>query len=462
MIACLSASLLAGGVPPASAQLPTTPKNAVRSLNHIQDAIARGDPAAFRLQAQMLKLIDQLLIGAETRKPDQAEYRDAVLAYAVSGGNPATFGALYGELTRQADEHQLEIARAVAALLRRRPLADGDTPDPYSVGGMLGAGLALLYGLNASDSAAQADHYRVAALIAPGTLIEESALRRLMPILIEAEDFDEFLGVSSRYARAFVDSPYASDFALSLVEGGTQLEHLDQFSRLADVFSFMPGAHRRSILSRQMRAATIGGNFELVRFLEQQFASDIEAATAPQLADASPDAGDGTGDAVRQRLYALMASITSENHADIAAELAAIDAEDLPTADRKLLAVARSVVADIIRPIPSTAAAAETNGMAGEPVLGTPASTSMADDASTVMADLPQQPTQAGVRSVLPGPAATQPAAPAAGNMSAPLASVANGLARSIDAEDGEHADFLSNARDTLDRLDAVLQETAQ
>lgn len=454
----LSVPLVAIGSTLAQAELPTTPQNAVRSLHHIQDAIARGDAAAFRLQTQMLKVIDELLASAGTEARQSAEYRNAVLAYAVSGGNPATFGALYDELTQRADEQQMQIARTVSALLRRRPLVDDKAPDPLAVGGMLGGGMALLYGLNASNPEKQADHLRAATLIAPGTLIEESALRRLMPILTEAGQHNEFLSVASRYARTFVNSPYASDFAVALVEGGTRLKRAEQFGLLADVFGFMPAAHRRSIVSRQMRAATIGGNFELVRFLKDKLADDIEVS-APQPVEAAESTGED--DTMRQRLYALMAGITSTNHADVAAELAAIDVAALPLADQRLLAVARAVVDDIVRPVSESVVGSEAGMKTRKPVRGN-AMSGPADPVSGDMIDLPQQPSEVQVRTVLPGPTASEevrkPDAPAL----QPSVSAASMPSKPDVLEDGAHADFVSSAREALDRLDAVLQESTQ
>lgn len=102
----LAAAILAGIGLPALADLPTRPLGAVRSLHHIQDQIARGDPSAFQLQSSTLRVIDELFASLDADALADPAERRAVLAYAVSGGNPATFARLYDTLARQSDEDE--------------------------------------------------------------------------------------------------------------------------------------------------------------------------------------------------------------------------------------------------------------------------------------------------------------------------------------------------------------------
>lgn len=461
---CFAATLA-----PASAltskEIPTRPIGAVRSLHHIQDQIARGDATAFQVQPGTLRIVDEILAGLGSDDFAKPEQSHAALAYAVTGGNPATFARLYEAVARETgDETERAVADAVAAALLRRRVSDDPRADPLAIGGMLGAGLALLNGINADDAVARTDQFRKAVLLAPGTLVEESALRRLMPLHAENGDHDAFLTAASRYARTFVVSPYASDFAAALVKGGVALSRADEFERLAQIIGFMPEAHRRSIIARQMRAAAVAGNFELVRFLEARFTAEIEAGEVAETADASVL---DPGGAVRQRLYALMANIAGAEHAAVASELDAIDAAALPLADRHLLEVARAVVRDMTR---------RGDGDGIEAVQAEPATqAAQQSDAMPVQGDveafdLPMQPDAETIRTILPGygaaaePVDRQPVQPA-GARPAIVRANANGAPETQATVDGltaEHRDFVSNARDMLRDIDSVLEEQAR
>jgi chemotaxis protein MotC len=459
----LAAAMLAGAGLPALADLPTRPLGAVRSLHHIQDQIARGDRSAFQLQSSTLRVIDELFASLDADALADPAERRAVLAYAVSGGNPATFARLYDTLARQSGDDEKALAAAVAEALLDKTISDVAAANPMVLGGMLGAGLALINGINAETPPEQIGHLKQVTLLAPGTLIEESALRRLMPILAQTHDHKEFLTAASRYARTFVNSPYASDFAVSLVNGGIALTKPSDQMRLAEIIRFMPPAHRRSIVARQMRAATIDGNFALVRFLEAEFADEIEAGKAAAARRQAPAAD--PVDAMRQRLYVLMANIASADHESVAAELDAIDAEQLSPADRQLLGVARNVIREMTR-------SNRPEAVPAAPVVqdAEMAATDTAETGDDGGLGLPMQPDEAddGVRTVLPGyGSAARPVEPAAVRPSpqagpADSQNVAGNAPASDDGEgdalSAEHRAFMSSTRDVLLEIDSVLE----
>lgn len=464
-LAALAMSALA--VPSAAqtaSDLPTRPLGAVRSLHHMQDQIATGDTSAFQVQSSTLRIIDRLFAGIDTGTLAQPEQRHAVLAYAVSGGNPSTFAGLYEALARQTDgESEKAIAEAVAAALLGRSVSDDPRAAPLAIGGMLGAGLALLNGINADGNDAQIAHLSDAVLLAPGTLVEESALRRLMALHAQAGDHGRFLTAASRYARTFVASPYASDFAAALVAGGVGLRNRSDHERLAEIIDFMPVAHRRSIVARQMRAATVAGNFELVRFLEARFVAEIEARQAA-IAGAETPPPD-PAETLRQRLYALMANIATADHRTLAEELDAIEDEALPPADRQLLEVARAVVREMTRPGPGATTAPPRDGSRAaisDPVAGSPA-----EPREDGAFDLPLQPEEDQVRTILPGygvaadPVAAEPPMDAPAGMPEATSQRAQpgDEPRQDETMPPAHRDFVTNAKDLLRDVESVLEE---
>ncbi|MGO8078035.1 chemotaxis protein, partial [Rhizobium leguminosarum] len=57
------------------------------------------------------------------------------------------------------------------------------------------------------------DLYDKARLAAPGTIVEEAALRRSVAICVDNGMLDRGMAYSQRYVRRFLHSPYASQFA---------------------------------------------------------------------------------------------------------------------------------------------------------------------------------------------------------------------------------------------------------
>lgn len=438
---------------PAYADIPTTPQAAVRSLHQVQDAIAAGDGPAFQMQADLLAIIDTLLGGMDGPALEQAEQRRALLTYAVTGGNPSTLIRVRDAFPDIDFGDQTELAQLVTTVVLRRPIPEDKVGQVMLSSGMLGGGLALLSAINADEPATAVRFLNAAILDAPGTLIEESALRRLMSLHLQGDERHAFLSAASRYARAFIGSPYASDFAATLVTGGTRMDDRTQFETLASIFDFMPDMHRKAIVARQMRAATIAGNFALVRFLGERFAAQVDAVSVRMSA---ADPGSNV-DLLRQRLFFVMSNVATLDQAAVAAELAAIDPAGLPAADRRLLAAAKQVVDEITRPAGAPAAQGGDVSAPNPPVPDQSASSQRA-------------PTQGGVRVVLPAAGyqapdrAAEPLVPAPERM-APARPVAPSAASNpvqaampTDELDG----FISSTRGVLDSIDALLSEQRQ
>src|SRR5690606_3957574 len=63
-----------------------------------------------------------------------------------------------------------------------------------------------------------------ARLLGTGTLVEEAALRRTISLAANAGDRARFLSAAEQYARRFLRSPYASQFAETFVAGVISLK----------------------------------------------------------------------------------------------------------------------------------------------------------------------------------------------------------------------------------------------
>src|SRR5690606_3222313 len=96
-------------------------------------------------------------------------------------------------------------------------------------------------------------------LLAPGTLVEETALRRSIVIAVTTSNADRFARASTQYVARFLHSPYASQFADTFVTGAVALDGAIGRDRLVDIVSMMDAERERVIWLRIARSAAIDG-----------------------------------------------------------------------------------------------------------------------------------------------------------------------------------------------------------
>ncbi len=332
--AALALAILAAPVP-ALAETPGELEayQLARSLQLVQDRIADGDHAAMPMQRHLLEILDGRLAASDGHVLSQRRNFTALLVYGMSGGNPATFIAATGRLDLQETDRHL--ADGVAAFLAGNP---GDahrelgSVDHMLFEGELGALIALVKGsvTPAGEHAAAIALFDRARLLAPGTLVEEAALRRTLPMIVAAADRERFLSLSSAYVRRFLRSPYASQYAQALTDGiATLFEGLDA-EALADIMSWMNDEQAHAIYLRLARRAAIDGNEALLAFATRE--ADLIAA--------GPDP--------RGTLYSGIASVTSETVDDVLGALVELDRSRLSAADKALLDAAKSVADAVV------------------------------------------------------------------------------------------------------------------
>ncbi|CCF17957.1 Chemotaxis protein MotC precursor [Pseudorhizobium banfieldiae] len=353
--AALAAVLLLGGQPARSVSAQETPELApyimLRSLQFVQDTVALGDHSAGEMQRFMLNKIDSALRAADTSTFDDPRNVDAALIYAMSGGNPATLEYLVErDLSGNFD------SRVADAL--RKYLGGKGTLVAKSLGDMameyrdqaIGPYVALVSG-NVTDPenpVGALEYYDIARLGAPGTIIEEAALRRSVAIAVDADLVDKGLAYSRKYARRFVHSPYASQFVDFFVQ--LVVEHHPELSEpdIDATVEFMDVERRREVFLRIARRATLDGKNDLARM-----ASGKAAALAGMAAD---------GPEVLARLYRGVASIPTSEVGTAIEDLAAIPADELSPRDQALRAAAQAIASEVIRK-PTTESLAQDAGV---------------------------------------------------------------------------------------------------
>jgi chemotaxis protein MotC len=323
------------------------PYQMVRSLQLVQDRIAGGDEAALPMQRKLLEMIDAKFLATPPAGFDDPRNFDALLVYAISGGNPVTIETVVSRLDLKPPRAAL--GAGILGYVRGRP-AEAEKAlhdiDPLTQPIELGAYLALIKGsvAAASDSAAALKLFDEARLLGPGSLVEEAALRRSIMIALKMRDADLFLGYSEKYVRRFLHSPYASQFADAFVIGVVDMHDSMGLDKIAATLNEMDAEHRKSIYLRLARKSAIDGLANLTAF-------------AARMAGVRDDPRSKTADP-RVLLYSSIASVASGSAGAVATQLAAIDRSRLSESDQQLLDAARAVAEKVIATPTAPAASA--------------------------------------------------------------------------------------------------------
>lgn len=402
------------------------PYKLLRSLQFVQDSVVLGDHSAAEMQRFMLETIDQRLREADSAIFEEPRNVDATLIYAMSGGNPATLEFL---VARDIDGNF--DSRVTDAL--RKYLSGKGTLIAKSLGDMvteyrdtkIAPYLALIAGnvMIPRDPVQALKFYDWARLTAPGTIVEEAALRRSLAIAVEEGMVDKAGAYANRYARRFLHSPYASQFADLFVQ--LVVEHSEAFDQAAieGTLVYMDADRQHEVYLRIARQAAIKGRNELAR----------QAAEKAKLLS-----GTGEGADALARLYGGLAGIpTNEVSAAIAA-IAAIPDEILSPSDRALRDAAAAIAEEVVRK-----PEANSQAQAPEPIVA------IQNDASVADVSSPEAPASDEQQ---------DPTAPAPDMQSASPKTAEADAAGSKD-QDPEFRTFVDTGRSKLDAIDDLLKQ---
>jgi chemotaxis protein MotC len=273
----LALGTLVPGAGRAEDQNDLPPYKMLRSLQFVQDSVVLGDNSAGEMQRFMLSTLDERLRNADKSVFEDGRNVDAVMIYAMSGGNPATLEYL---MSRDVDGH---FDNRVADVLRKYLDGKGllvvnslaDIAKEYR-DKKIGPYLSLVAGnvMMAKNPKAALQLFDWARLTAPGTIVEEAALRRSVALTAQAGMIPEALGYSQRYARRFLHSPYAGQFADQFVELVVDHNNDVKSQDIVDILSFMDPPRQREIYLRIARRAAVAGKMDLAKLASAR-AQDI-------------------------------------------------------------------------------------------------------------------------------------------------------------------------------------------
>jgi chemotaxis protein MotC len=396
------------------------PYQLVRSLQFVQDSVVQGDHSAMEMQRYLLGVIDERLRKADQSVFDNPRNVDAALVYAMSGGNPETLDLLatkdkFGNF----DNEITTVLRAYLDGTAVRTQTSLEDILKIHTDTRVGPYLALIAanvkaGLNEDGALEMFDAARLGA---PGTIIEESALRRSLFVATKKGRIDKAIDYAILYARRFINSPYAGQYADQLVELGT--DNIEQLGtdRLQQILAFMDQKRQREVYLRISRKAAIGGQTELAL---------LAAEEAKKLSDPSDPAP-----AALAGLYSGLASVPSDDVVEVDRSLDELEKLPLSPRDAALRDAARIIANEIIRePDPNSLTQAFSPTMEGQTDEETPSEPAVAAPSGQDLAG------QAIPEPTAPGEASTE-TADAAGAMDDGFRDYVDGQNKLIDEIDG-------------------------
>lgn len=346
-ISRVSLCLLAAGLmlpAPVLAEDPQAlpPYRMLRSLQFVQDTVVLGDHSAAEMQRFMLETVDQRLRTADPAIFDDVRNVDAALIYAMSGGNPATLEYLVardvnGNFDSRVGDALRKYLSGKGAMIAK---GLGATAMEYR-NTRIAPYLALVAGNVAitEDPAGALKFYDWARLTAPGTIVEEAALRRSLSAAMEAKMVDRAFDYATRYARRFLHSPYASQFADLFVKLAVDHYEVLDHGDLEATLGIMDTDRRREAYLRIARQAAISGKNGLAR----------EAADKAK--ELLGEGGDNLG--ALADLYGGLADIPTADVGAVVERISKIPDAMLTPSDRILKSAAETVAREVLQ-VPET------------------------------------------------------------------------------------------------------------
>ena len=338
LAAALIAVALAAGAAPARADDPQ-PYETVRALEALQDRIAGGDSASQAAHARAVLRAARAFVKVKAESWADKRNARALVLYLFSGGDSKTvadavpIGVVAPSV---ADLYAGALAYGVGDDATAREKLMG--VDAKTLQGGLGGHLALIQAtlVAGSDKAKAVGLLDLARLLAPGTLVEEAALRKEMSLIGATGDLDKFALLTRRYLGAFPRSSYAQNFRELVARAATEIGADDAPGadrRLARLMTGLETAERRRLYLAIAHAAALAGRMTMATYA----GTEARKLSRP-----------GDEDAMRAAIYYGAAAIVGDKYDEVQRELAAAPTDKLDAADRALRASALAV-AEIIR-----------------------------------------------------------------------------------------------------------------
>jgi chemotaxis protein MotC len=315
-------------------ELEKQPYVLVRALRSIQDEIASGSVEAHEKQRRLMRDMSQQMRALPVGVWDDVRNVRSAIFFVLSGGDPAVLKLVIGrERTPHVERRLVKGALAYGEGRLIDSLALIQKMEARKLDASLGGMVALIQGtLTAKKDAQKAlAYFNEARLLAPGTLVEESALRQQIMILARDGEVEKFDQLASQYSRRFPRSLFARNFRQQFFAGVARQSFKrasEWISRTDTELKKVPVSERAGLYLAIAEEALKVGNIGMAQFA---------AGKAREFADA------GSRSLQRATLYEGAAMVATADFEKGLALLETIDVPKLSMSDRQVLDSARSV-----------------------------------------------------------------------------------------------------------------------
>ncbi|MTI16771.1 hypothetical protein E1162_05925 [Rhodobacteraceae bacterium RKSG542] len=252
----------------AHAQIDVTsdPDAMVLELQILQDEIIEGNLEAYKLLQPSLLVLGRRFLMLDEAVWNERRHANAAIAFMLSGGS----GAVFQELARRGVEFNADanlFAGAMAysqgnrAVARNLLMKVDAMKQPVSLAGQIALAQGILLSLEDPKEANR--YFDLARLFMPGTLVEESALRRQTPLVAKMGDHQKFQRLAQRYLFQYARSVFADSFRDQMADAIVESEYLkaeDDWTRVEQIVSEFEGNSQVVMLSKISRASLLNGN----------------------------------------------------------------------------------------------------------------------------------------------------------------------------------------------------------
>lgn len=333
-----AAALVIAGQAQAATLIQPAPYQMVRSLRNLQDKVASGKAEALPLLRLLLVRIGKQFGEVDPGQWDEPRNQYAAITYLLNGGNPDAVRAVLAHAkTTPAVKEILHGAIAYA---------EGDQASVVKTFAGLKPGelpfdlLDSIYLVSAAplaetDPLAALGRLDYVRLTAPGSLLEEAAIRRSLALAGKVGDVAKFRLIARDYLQRFGASPYLQDFLVQCVKGLVAHKGKITDEQIAKTAGFALEPVRLSLYLRLARAALLDG-----QPARAQFAAGKADALAAKRGATS----------LQAQLYGDIGGVATTGAGIAAKRLATIPRDKLHPADAVLLDAALVLAKEITTP----------------------------------------------------------------------------------------------------------------
>jgi len=252
------------------------PYELVRTLQVLQDQIAQGSSEALAAQRVLRSEIDRKFAAAASGVWQDRRNAAAAIIYVLSGGPPALLRSLDSLDPKPAIDVRL-FSGVLAYAEGREPEANQFLTeiDPADLPPSMGAQVALAKSALAArtDPKESMRLLAVARLLAPGTLVEEAALRRELFVADQMKDSLAVQALARQYLARFRHSVYAGNFRNRFAAAISRMnlaKDEESFQRIDDMLLPVEPEARGQLYLTVALAALVKGNADAGAFAAER------------------------------------------------------------------------------------------------------------------------------------------------------------------------------------------------